>query len=201
MAGEGVVTLARAKKKLRKRARPAPIALTHDELRTVLLKARETDYPVYVLMLIQYHHAGRNSEMIHLKAENFADGFIEYRRGKGSEPCRQRLRAWKDELFDETKVVTGAVARLHPQERLYPHSRWTYWRHVVRIALAAGIPRFKAKTTVLKHSIVSHVVKRHGVPAGQRIAGHVNGANTLIYARLGEDEVDGLVAHGLAQGE
>jgi integrase len=186
------------KTKRRKRAIPAPIALTHDELRSVLLKARETDYPVYLLMLIQYHHAGRNSEMIHLQAKNFADGFITYTRGKGSEPCRQRLVHSKDDLLNETKVVPEFVGKMQPKQRLYPRTRWTYWRHLVKIALAAGIPRFKAKTTVLKHSIVSHVVKKYGVPAGQRRAGHVNGANTLIYARLAESEVDELVSQGLA---
>ncbi len=184
-------------KKRRRRPTPPPIALTHDELRAVLLKAREIDYPVYVLMLIQYHHAGRNSEMIGLGAKNFADGFVSYRRGKGSEACQQELRKWKDPLFDETKVIPPFIAALKPKQRLYPRSRWTYWRHLVKIALAAGILRFKAKTTVLKHSIVTHVERKHGVAAAQRIAGHVNGASTLRYTKMREEQVDALVGEGL----
>jgi integrase len=183
--------------KKRRKATPPPIALTRAELRSVLLKARDMDYPVYVLMLIHYHHAGRNSEMIGLSARNFADGFISYERGKGSEPCRQELRKWSDPLFDETRVIPPFVAALEPKQKLYPRSRWTYWRHLVKIALAAGIPRFKAKTTVLKHSIVTHVERKYGVAAAQRIAGHVNGASTLRYTKMREDQVDALVGEGL----
>jgi integrase len=185
------------RKKRRRNPTPAPIALTHPELRSVLLKAREIDYPVYVLMLIQYHHAGRNSEMIHLRAANFTDGFISYKRGKGSEPCRQRLVESKDNLLDESTVVVDFLRGLQPKERLYPRTRWTYWRHLVKIARAAGIPRHKAKTTVLKHTICTDVAEKFGLPAAQRRAGHVNGASTLRYTKMREDQVDDLIAQGV----
>jgi len=178
----------------RRRPSPPPIALTESELRIVLLKARELDYPVYVLMLLQYNHAGRNSEMINLSGKNFEDGFISYKRGKGSEPCRQRLVESKDELFNEVKIVGDFCRELKPKAKLYPRSRWTYWRHLVKIARAAGIPRHKAKTTVLKHSICTHMADKFGLPAAQRRAGHVNGASTLRYTKMREDQVDALVA-------
>ncbi len=181
-------------KKRRRNPTPAPIALNPAELRAVLLKARDVDYPVYVLMLIQYHHAGRNSEMIHLRAANFADGFISYKRGKGSERCRQRLVESKDQLLNEKIVVAEFLRELPAKQRLYPRSRWTYWRHLVKIAVAAGIPRHKAKTTVLKHTICTDVIKKFGLPAAQRRAGHVNGASTLRYTKMREDEVDDLIA-------
>lgn len=183
-----------ATKKKRRRPTPAPIALEHGELRAVLLKACEADYPVYVLMLIQYNHAGRNSEMIGLRARDFADGYIRYKRGKGSEPCQQRLVVSRDELLNEVKVIPEFLRELGPNDRLYPRSRWTYWRHVVKIARAAGIPRHKAKTTVLKHTICTRVMEKFGVPAAQRRAGHVNGASTLRYTKMREDQVDALVA-------
>jgi integrase len=181
-------------KKRRRNPTPPPIALTHDELRAVLLKAREIDYPVYVLMLIHYHHAGRNSEMIHLRKANFADGFVSYKRGKGSEPCRQRLVESKDALLDETKVVVDFLREMQPKQRLYPRTRWTYWRHLVKIARVAGLPRHKAKTTVLKHTICTHLAEKFGLPATQRRAGHVNGASTLRYTKMREDQVDELIA-------
>jgi integrase len=181
----------------RKRRPPAePIALTREELRTLFLYGRETDFVVYVLMVIQYWHAGRNSEMINLRRENFSDGFIRYKRGKGSEACAQELVAHADPLFDERKIVSEFVLNLRPNQRLYPRSRWTYWRHLVKLALAAGIPRHKAKTTVLKHSICTHLFENLPPNAVQRRAGHVNGANTLKYARLREEQVDALVVAG-----
>lgn len=175
---------------------PAPIALTRDELRTLFKHAREADFPVYVLMLIQYWHAGRNSEMIHLTRDSFADGFIRYKRGKNSEPCSQRLVAHGDPLFNEPEVVTRVLLNLRGNQRLYPRSRWTYWRHLVRLALAAGLPRHKAKTTVLKHSICTHLSENLPFNAVQRRAGHVNGASTLRYAKLREEQVDSLVSSG-----
>lgn len=149
-------------------------------------------------MLLQYWHAGRNSEMIHLTRDNFADGFVAYKRGKGSEPCRQKLVEDADPLLNEAKIVPEFLFAFSGKQKLYPRSRWTYWRHLVRLALDAGLPRHKAKTTVLKHSIVTHVIERFGINAAQRRAGHVNGASTLRYARLSEEHVDGLLAQGLA---
>src|ERR1700685_183070 len=132
--------------------RSQPIALTREELRTLFHHAREVDFPVYALMLFQYWHAGRNSEMIHLTRDNFADGFIRYRRLKNSEPCSQRLVAHADPLFNEPEVVTRMVLNLRENQNLYPRSRWPYCPHRVRLATPAGIPRHKAKTTVLKHT-------------------------------------------------
>jgi integrase len=181
------------KSKRRKRPSPPPIALTKEELRTLFLYAIERDYVVYVLMLLHYHHAGRNSEMIHLTRDNFSDGRIKYKRGKDSEPCGQKLRTDLDPLFDETRVIPPFLSAFSGKQRLYPKSRWTYWRHVVKLALGAGLPRHQAKTTVLKHSIVTHVIAKHGFNVAQRIAGHVNGASTLRYGRLSEEQVDTLL--------
>ena len=144
-------------------------------------------------MVIQYWHAGRNSEMIHLTRDSFSDGFIRYKRGKGSEPCSQRLVEHEDPLFNEKKIVEQFVLNFRHNQRLYPRSRWTYWRHLVRLALAAGIPRLKARTTVLKHSICTHLAETLPLNAVQRRAGHVNGASTLRYAKLQEEQVDSLV--------
>jgi site-specific recombinase XerD len=159
----------------------------------LLAQAKKEDPRVWLLMVIQYWHAGRNSEMIHLTRDNFQDGFIHYERLKGSKPCSQKLVAHADPLLDEKTAVFEFVRNSKPNQRLYPRSRWTYWRHLVKLAIAAGIPRHKAKTTVLKHSICTHLIKEIGVPAAQRRAGHVNGANTLRYAEMREEQVDELV--------
>jgi len=175
---------------------PPPISLTRDELRALFSHASKADFSVYVLMLVHYWHAGRNSEMIHLTRDSFTDSFIRYKRGKNSEPCSQHLVEHADPLFDERAVVGKFLLNLRPNQRLYPRSRWTYWRHLVRLALAAGLPRHKAKTTVLKHSICTHLSESLPFNAVQRRAGHVNGASTLRYAKLREEQVDQLVSAG-----
>lgn len=182
------------KSKRKRRPTPPPISLTRDELRALFAHARAHDFPVYVVMLVHYWHAGRNSEMRNLERSNFSDGYIRYERGKGSETCQQQLVEHADPLFNERGVISAFLLNFRGKQKLYPKSRWTYWRHVVRLALAAGIPRLKAKTTVLKHSICTHLAENLPLNAVQRRAGHVNGANTLRYAKLREDQVDPLVS-------
>lgn len=181
---------------MKRKSKPSPpiISLTRAELKILFAHAVRADFPVYVLMVIQYWHAGRNSEMVHLTRDSFSDGFISYKRGKGSEPCRQELVEHGDALFNEKEIVAQFILNLRPNQKLYPRSRWTYWRHLVKLAHAAGIPRHKAKTTVLKHSICTHLAETMPLNAVQRRAGHVNGASTLRYAKLREDQVDPLVS-------
>lgn len=176
---------------------PPPISLTRDELRRLFERAKTDDPAVYVVMLVHYWHAGRNTEMRELTRDNFSNGFIVYKRLKGSEPCRQQLVAHADPLLNEQKVVSDFLLNLPRNQKFYPRSRWTYWRHLVRLALAAGIPRHKAKTTVLKHSICTHLTEKFDFPTVQRRAGHVNGANTLRYSRVQEEQVDAIVAGAL----
>lgn len=171
-------------------------ALTKSELRRLFEIGRERDFGVYVLMLLQYWHPGRNSEMIALTRDNFRDGYIHFKRLKGSEPCHQKLVRSKDTLYDEVSALGNLLNSVRGNQRLYPRSRWTYWRHVVALALEAGIPRHKAKTTVLKHSICTHLIEKLPPNAVQRRAGHVNGANTLRYAKLRESQVDELISDG-----
>jgi integrase len=178
--------------KRKRRPAPPPIALSREELHALLAHAAKTDFPIYVLMLVQYWHAGRNSEMVHLTRKNFSGDYIHYERGKGSESCTQELVSHADPLLDERTVVLNFLAGLKGR-RLYPRSRWTYWRHLVKLALAVGLPRHKANTKILKHSICTHLLEKLPTNAVQRRAGHVNGANTLRYAQLREEQVDKLV--------
>lgn len=46
-----------------------------------------------------------------------------------------------------------------PSERLFPISRTQFWRLVHQYALAAGIPKRKCKTHMLKHTIAKHLVR------------------------------------------
>ena len=168
-------------------------ALTKDEFLRLLAKAHEKDPRAWVMILIHFWHAGRNSEIINLTRDNFTDGYIIFDRGKNSLPCRQRLVEHTNPLLNEKKAVFDFVARLAPNQRLFRMSRWTYWRHLVKLAVDAGIPRIKAKTTVLKHSICTYMYENAAPNAVQRRAGHVNGANTLRYGTLQEEQVDALV--------
>ena len=53
-----------------------------------------------------------------------------------------------------------------PSERLFPINRFRFWQIVHGYALAAGVPKRKAKTHMLKHTIAKHLI-REGVPINE----------------------------------
>lgn len=168
-------------------------ALSKDEFLRLLAHAHDVDRDVWLMMLLHFWHAGRNSEIIHLTPDNVVDGYIIFKRGKNSKPCRQRLVEHQNPLLSEREPVIELARQIAPGTPLFKMSRWTYWRHVVKLALAVGIPRIKAKTTVLKHSLCTYMYENASPNAVQRRAGHVNGGNTLRYGTLQEEAVDALV--------
>jgi integrase len=65
-------------------------------------------------------------------------------------------------LPDPSNVPSGQPDRSlrHPgSDRLFPIGREQFWRLVHGYALAAGIPRRKCKTHMLKHTIAKHLVR------------------------------------------
>ena len=172
-------------------------ALTREEFQRLLAHTRECDPRLWLMILIHFWHAGRNSEIIHLTRDNFIGDYIEFPRLKGSLPCKQALVSHENPLLNEKLALLEYLPRIGRNQRLFPMSRWTYWRHVVKAALAVGIPRVKAKTTVLKHSICTYLYETVGANMVQRRAGHVNGANTLEYGKVQESQVDPFVSAGV----
>ena len=168
-------------------------ALSKDELRRLLSYLEAHDRTVYLMALLQFWHAGRNSEIIHLTRDNFDGDHIKFRRLKGSEPCDQALVSHPDPLLDEREKVFAFLSKLGGKQRLFGMSRFTYLRRLKRAALAVGIRPSKSRTTVLKHSICTYMYENAPANAVQRRAGHKNGANTLRYGKVSESQVDSLV--------
>jgi integrase len=168
-------------------------ALSKDEFRRLLARAKRDDEQTWLMMLLHFWHGGRNSEIIHLTPASIRDGYIVFKRGKGSKPCRQRLVDHPNPLYSERAAVIALCGKTMTGRRLFDMSRWTYWRHVVKLALAAGIPRIKAKTTVLKHSLCTFMIENAPINKVQERAGHVSGKSTLAYTAVQGAAVDDIV--------
>ena len=148
-------------------------------LLAVTRKASERDW---LMMLLHFWHAGRSSEIIALRTDNFVGSFIKFPRGKKSEPCDQELVSHENPLLNERAAVFAFLKKQRPHSRLFPMSRWTYLRHFRRHAEAAGIDPGVLKfngTRALKHCIGTYLFENTPANVVQRRLGHVNGANTL----------------------
>ena len=168
-------------------------ALSKDEFLALLATAKAARDRDWLMILTHFWHAGRNSEIIHLTRDNIQDGFIIFDRLKGSETCRQELVEHENPLLSECLPLIELALNTPPGVPLFKMCRQHYWRIVRKHALAAGIPRHKAKTTVLKHTICSLMIENAPVNKVQRRAGHVSGASTLRYMKAKESDVDRIV--------
>jgi integrase len=171
-------------------------ALSKDEFLALLATAkasRPRGARDWLMILTHFWHAGRASEIIHLTRDSIQDGFIVFDRLKGSETCEQELVEHANPLLSERLPLIELALNTPPGVPLFRMCRQHYWRLVRKHALAAGIPRHKAKTTVLKHTICTLMIENAPVNKVQRRAGHVSGASTLRYMKAKESDVDRIV--------
>jgi integrase len=77
-----------------------------------------------------------------------------------------------------------------PSERLFPIGRQHFWTLVHKYALAAGIPRRKCKTHMLKHTIAKHLVRAgHPLNEIQEWMGWTTIETMNWYTRADEEEL------------
>ncbi len=143
-------------------------ALSKEELLRLLAAARAHRERDWLMMLTHFWHAGRNSEIIHLTRDNIQDGFIVFDRLKGSERCEQALVEHENPLLSERAALIELALNTPSGVPLFKMGRSHYLRLVKRHALTAGIPRHKAKTTVLKHTLCTLMIENAAVNKVQR---------------------------------
>lgn len=151
-------------------------SFTHEQLDSLLDSAKAESQVDYLMLLVTFCHGLRVTETLSLTKENIANGFISVARGKGSRPCQHPLlpveRTALEKLAAETKG------------RLFPISRVTFWRRMRRYGAKAGLPTFLCHPHSLKHTCGRLGFKGGmSVPDLVEYLGHVNPANSLIYAK------------------
>lgn len=175
------------------------IALTPEELRALLLVARDRDFSFYVLVLIATCHGLRVSEAISLKRSDFttdADStYLTVQRLKGSKKTVQKLITTPNRLLDEKTVVTEYLSKLGAQDCLFcnggtPLTRFHALRLVKKYGGLAGIAPHKLTVRSLKHT--AGTLMRLSGSTIEDIAdhlGHENINNSRVYMNNTAEEV------------
>jgi integrase/recombinase XerD len=175
-------------------------SLTHEELTAVLTASRARRERDWLAFLLGYWHAMRASEIVNLTRADVDGGFITVRRLKGSRTTVQPLMDHPDPLFNERAAVPVYVRNMQEKQRLFDFNRDNLRRLFRRYAEAVGIPEHKRHPHVLKHTMLSALVNKIGVPATQCWAGHLSGASTLLYTRVDPEDAARAVRAALSPG-
>ena len=150
-------------------------SLTREQLTALLEAARSESELDHLMLLVTFQHGLRVSETLSLTKANLVGGYIVVERGKGSHRCEHPLLP--NEVEALTKLAEG-------RDRLFPVSRVTFWRRMQHYGKKAGIPATLCHPHALKHTC-----GRLGFLGGMTVPdlveylGHVNPANSLIYAK------------------
>lgn len=181
-----------------------PDYLTESELERLLKAALNGRYGVRDALLISlaYHHCMRVSELIELKVSDTEGGRIRVSRKKGSISNEQPLQSavgkpWLDEgkllarYLAWRKIRRNAMSDLLFLGQKSHLTRQQVYNIVHDAAVATGIPERKARTHILKHTGISHLVQR-GVPLlmVRDYAGHKDLRSTLFYAGVSSEQVN-----------
>jgi len=138
------------------------VALTQDELLTLLKVARADNKRHHGLLLVSALHGLRASEAVILTTENFRDGFLSVSRLKGSNATNQPLLSNSNQLLNERAVIGEILRETAPGALICP-SEWQerdsdrpLTRHgliylMQKYGQLAGIPAHKHHPHVLKH--------------------------------------------------
>ncbi len=203
-----------------------PDYLTESELEQLLKTARDGRDGVRntLLIALAYHHCLRVSELLTLKRSDVANGRIRVTRLKGSVSNEQSLQSAVGKPWRDEKKL---LARYLADRQMHPHadsellflgqrgiseklngkrpmvtglSRQQVYNIVHDAALAAGIPASKARSHILKHTGISHLVQR-GMPLlmVRDYAGHRDYRSTLWYTGLNADQVNRAASAAFAQ--
>jgi len=168
-------------------------ALSKDEFLRLLTAAKAKRERDWLMILVHFWHALRNSEVRALTRDSIKDGYLIIHRLKGSEDGEQELVRHANPLLNERDALEKWALNFAGNQRLFPISRWQYWRNVRAHALAAGIPRHKAKTTVLKHTLCSLMIENAPINKVQKRDGHKAMSSTGRYMEAKNSEVDRIV--------
>jgi integrase len=186
--------------------------LSREQLVAVLREARAARERDWVLLLVAFWHGLRASEAVGLTPENFADGYLSIQRLKGSMRTTQPLVEDTDPLLNEKAAVEGLLAAfstsnevekqepgrkcIHdkPSRRLFPISRFHFYRLMRRYGRLAGLPQHLCHPHVLKHSIAMQSIREAGIENVRQYLGHRSISSTGEYLKVSDDAASSAIA-------
>lgn len=161
-------------------------SLLKAELDALLAVAEKHDPLIALLLLVIFNHGLRVSEALSLTAANLVDGYLVVQRLKGSRKTTQKLLPNERERLEALAAKGG---------RFWTLSRFAVDRRIAAYGREAGIAEHKLHAHVLKHTTGRLAYEAGiGIPELQKILGHVNGKNTMVYIEASEDVAYGAFA-------
>ena len=172
-------------------------SLTRDQVLALLEQARHVSEQDFLMLLLAFHHGLRGSEVVSIVRDDIADGFLTVQRLKGSMRTTHPLVASNNPLLDERAAVFDYLLKMHRNQKLFPVSRWTFWRRTRRYAEAAGIPKHLRNVRVIKHSIAMILIGKIQLNELQQYLGHKSLSSTGAYLKVSDAEACAAVADAL----
>jgi integrase len=167
--------------------------LTREQVIALLTRARAGRERDWVLFLVSFWHGLRASEAIGLTPENFADGYLNVQRLKGSLRTVQPLVDDELEILNERAAITGWLAKHQERhqgdgngKKVFPVSRVHFYRLMRRYGRLAGLPQHLCHPHVLKHSIAMQSIALAGIENVRQYLGHKSISSTGAYLRVSD---------------
>jgi integrase len=175
--------------------------LSREQLVAVLREAKAARERDWVLLLVAFWHGLRASEAINLTPEHFADGFLTVQRLKGSMRTTQPLVEDENELLNERAAIETWLIS-HKTEnggdgrgkKLFPVSRFHFYRLMRRYGRAAGLPQHLCHPHVLKHSIAMQSIREAGIENVRQYLGHRSISSTGEYLKVSDEAASSAIA-------
>jgi type 1 fimbriae regulatory protein FimB len=173
-------------------------ALSKQQLLELLAAARAHRERDWLMILVGYSHGLRASEVVGIRADDVADGFLSVRRLKGSNFTVQPLIHDCEPLLDEAPALVDLARRTPGNQFVFPVTRRQFGRIVVRHAGSAAIPRHLAHPHILKHSIAMQTIQSAGIENVRQYLGHKSISSTGAYLKVSDSEAAAAIQKGLA---
>jgi integrase len=137
------------------------------------------------MVLVAFLHGLRASETVALTGKDIQDGHVNVQRKKGSFHTIQPFVVHPDPELNEAPALMALAARLRPDERLFPMTRYGFWDLMKRAGRKAGVPDHICSPHKLKHSCGMVVIKE-GIEHARQYLGHKSIASTGAYVRVSD---------------
>jgi integrase len=168
-----------------------------DQILQLLDAAKRDGELPWLLILVTFLHALRNSEAVGLKAHNVVGERLVVKRKKGSNPVDDELYVSDNPLLNEREALIALARRTRGNQKLFPICERTFQRWVHRYGAAAGLPELWAHPHTLKHSILTYLRQTMGLDEVQDRSGHVSLDSLRIYLKPDKAATDQQVRDAL----
>ncbi len=189
-------------------------ALTPEQLAKVLAVAKEKSARDHAMILVQYFHALRASELVGLKLADLDRRqkvwFLTVSRLKGSLKTRQNVwevkgkPAWNELVVLRTYLESergnpATEALFVSQKQDGPLDRSVWNRIFKEYAKAAGLPATLQHNHCLRHSRAKHLLEaKNSLDHVRQSLGHSSLNSTIIYTSTTDQEADVAARDALA---